>query len=374
MKQKKTLAVLGCVIILLIAVGLVCYNLGKNHGAAYYQKEAERNILLNRSDLDGLGAIEGTIYITGHSSPDSDTVCSSIAYASLLQAMGYDAVPVVLGKINHETEYILKTAGLETPQLLEDAAGQNMILVDHSDYTQSVQGLKEGHIISIIDHHGDGTVTTGNPIIYDARPIGATATIIWIRYRNYGIEPEKSIALALLGAILSDTKNLQSETVTAADREAVKTLSDQAGLSDVDAFYQEMFKASLSYEGMSDEEVYLSDYKEYEAGGRKYGIACVNAYDEKSAKALLDRMEKVMPSKPMSNGLDMAFAQISIFHDDISVTYLLPSNAAAKEVLEQSFGQTAVFDGTAYRLEPGISRKKDLVPAITDVLESYPKE
>ena len=165
MKQKKSLAVLGCVIILLIAVGLVCYNLGKNHEAAYYQKETERNILLNRSDLDGLGAIEGTIYVTGHSSPDSDTVCSSIAYASLLQAMGYEAVPVVLGKINHETEYILKTAGLETPQLLEDAAGQNMILVDHSDYTQSVQGLKEGHIISIIDHHGDGTLTTGNPII-----------------------------------------------------------------------------------------------------------------------------------------------------------------------------------------------------------------
>ena len=121
MKQKKPLAVLGGVILLLIAVGLGCYNLGKNHEAAYYQKEAERNVLLNRSDLDGLGKIEGTIYITGHQSPDSDTVGSAIAYASLLQALGYDAVPVVLGEINHETAYILKAAGLETPQLLEDA-------------------------------------------------------------------------------------------------------------------------------------------------------------------------------------------------------------------------------------------------------------
>ena len=79
MKQKKPLAVLGGVILLLIAVGLGCYNLGKNHEAAYYQKEAERNVLLNRSDLDGLGKIEGTIYITGHQSPDSDTVGSAIA-------------------------------------------------------------------------------------------------------------------------------------------------------------------------------------------------------------------------------------------------------------------------------------------------------
>ena len=374
MKQKKPLAVLGGVILLLIAVGLGCYNLGKNHEAAYYQKEAERNVLLNRSDLDGLGKIEGTIYITGHQSPDSDTVGSAIAYASLLQALGYDAVPVVLGEINHETAYILKAAGLETPQLLEDASGLDMILVDHSDYLQSASGLEDAHIISIIDHHGVGSVTTGNPLIYDARPIGSTATIIWIRYRNYGVEPEKQIALVMLGAVLSDTHNLQSESTTAADREAVKALSVRAGISYTDAFYQELFKASLSYEGMSDEEIFLSDYKEYESGGKKYAIGCISAYDEKSAKELVGRMKRVVSSESTSAGMDMSFAQISIFHDDISVTYLVPSNDAAREVIEAAFGERVVYDGTSYRLEPGISRKKDLVPAITDILESYPKE
>ena len=72
--------------------------------------------------------------------------------------------------------------------------------------------------------------------------------------------------------------------------------------------------------------------------------------------------------------LKMLFSQITIFHDDISVTYLVPSNAAAADVLETAFGEDAVFDGLSYRIEPGISRKKVLVPAITDVLESYPKE
>lgn len=360
--------------ILLIAAGIGGFFFGKSTERRRYQKEQELNILLNRSDLEGLGNIEGKIYITGHRSPDSDTVGSSIAYASLLQKLGYDAVPVILENINHETEYILKAAGVETPELLEDASGLNMILVDHSEYIQSAEGLQDANIISIIDHHGDGTVTTGNQLIYDARPLGSTATIIWIRYRNYGVEIDRQTACVMMGAILSDTLNLQSDTTTAADKEAIKVLSSIAEVSDTDAFYQEMFKASLSYEGMSDEEIFFSDYKEYEAGGKKYSIGCVNAYDEDGAKELAERMKNTIPSSLSSTGMDMAFAQVSIFHDDISITYLVPSDEAAGEVIESAFGETAVYDGVSFRIEPGISRKKILVPAITDVLESCPKE
>ena len=314
------------------------------------------------------------IYVTGHKSPDSDTVGCAIAYAALLQNLGYDAVPAVLGSVNHETEYILKAAGLEVPALLEDVSGLTMVLVDHSEYTQSADGLKNANIISIIDHHGDGSVTTGNQLIYDARPFGSAATIVWIRYRDYGIEPDRQTALVMMGAILSDTSNLQSGNTTFADREALKALSAIAGISDTDAFYREMFKASISYEGMSDEEIFFSDYKEYESGGKKYSIGCVNAYDEETALALAERMKAVVSSTMSSTGMDMAFAQISIFHDDISVTYLVPSDDAAAKVLESAFGDTAVFDGKFYRLEPGVSRRKTLVPAISGVLESYPKE
>ena len=309
------------------------------------QKEKELNILINRSELEGQGEIEGKIYVTGHQNPDSDTVCSSIAYASLLQKLGYDAVPVILGEINKETEYLLNAAGVETPELLEDASGLNMILIDHSEYTQSAKGLEDANIISIIDHHGDGTVTTGDPLIYDARPFGATATIVWIRYRNYGIEPDKQTALILMGAILSDTFNLEAVATAPADIEAVKTLSVMAGITDKEAFYKEMFKALLSYDGMTDEEILLSDYKEYESGGKKYSIGCIDVYDEESAKDMVERMKKI-----------------------------LPSNEAAEEVIRTAFGDRGEFDGSVCRLEPGISRKKDLVPAITDILESHPKE
>ena len=359
---------------ILIAAGLAGFFTGQSLKNAEYKKEQELNIQLNRSELEGLGEISGTIYVTGHKSPDSDTVGSSIGYAYLLRELGYDAVPVVLGKINNETEYILRTAGLETPELLVDASGKNMILVDHSEYTHSADGLEDSHIISIIDHHGDGEVTTGHQLIYDARPLGATATIVWIRYRNYGLEPDKKTAAAMMGAILSDTSNLKAAATTFADRKAVEDLGRLAGISDIDAFYQEMYEASLSYEGMTDGEILHSDYKEYVCGGTKYAIGIVKMYDEDGVREMAERMKNIMPSELVSTGMDMIFVEIVIFRDDLSVCYLVPSDEAAAEVIETAFGDAVVFDGMSYRMEPSVSRKKVLVPAFTDVLEAHPKE
>ena len=374
MRKNRNLWKWIALILVVAVIGAAGILIGRNVTASQYQAEQELNYRLNRSDLDGLGEIEGTIYVTGHRSPDSDTVGSSIAYASLLQALGYDARPVVLDDINNETRYILEAGGLETPMLLDDASGCNMVLVDHSEYSQSAEGLRDANVITIIDHHGDGSVTTGNRLIYDARPLGSTATIIWIRYRNYGIEPDPKTAYAMVGSILSDTSNLQSNATTFADREALKELSLLARINDTDALYQGMYQASISYDGMTDEDIFFSDYKEYERGGKKFGIGCVNAYDEAGAENLVERMTNVFSSVAAPNGMDMSFAQISIMHDGISITYLVPSNKAAAEVLEAAFGDDAVYDGVSYRLEPGISRKQVLVPAITDILEAYPRE
>lgn len=374
MKGKKSAWIIAALVIVLAAVGAGGYFAGESAASSRDQAQREKEILQNLSALYGLGEIEGPIYVTGHKSPDSDTVGSAIAYAALLRALGYDAQPVVLGSVNHETQYILDAARLDTPPLLEDASGRTMALVDHSEYLQSADGLEQAHIISIIDHHGDGTVQTGNPLIYDARPLGATATIIYLRYRDAGLSPDQQTALVMMGAILSDTKNLQSEATTFADREAFRELSGIAGISDTDAFYSEMYKALLSYEGMTDEEIYFSDYKEYEVDGWTYGIACAKAYDEKSAKDLMERMKALFPSVLASTGMDMAFVKVSISHDDLSISYLAASDETAAGVLEIAFGETAVFDGSCYVLTPDISRKTVMVPAITDILKAIPAE
>ena len=377
MKQKPWLKPL-CFFLLAAAVGAGGFflgeNVGKNQADAAHLAAREIDILLHRSDLEGLGSIDGPIYITGHKSPDSDTVGSSIACAELLTKLGYDAQPVVLGEINHETAYVLKEAGLEAPPLLTDAAGKTMILVDHSEYTQSADGLRDARIIGIIDHHGAGAVTTGNQLIYDARPLGSTATILWTRFRDYGLEPDARTAKVMLGSILSDTNNLRPGTATFADLEAVRVLSGIAGVPDVNAFWEKMFEASLSYEGMSDEQIYFSDYKEYESGGTKYAIGCVSAYDEPKAAELAERMRAVMPGTLAPAGMDTAFAMVSVFHDDLSISYLVPANEAAAEIIRTAFGDRAVFDGTSFVLKPGISRKRDMVPSVMDVLSMHPAE
>lgn len=370
MSRKKAWCFKALLIAVFLITGTVCFCLGRSAVSLDYKAEQDLNIRLNRSELEGLGEIEGPIYVTGHKSPDSDSVCCAIAYAGLLQKVGYDARPVVLGDISRETKYILDAANVDVPERLDNVSGRNIVLVDHSEYSQSADGLRDANVVSIIDHHGDGSVMTGNQLIYDARPLGSTATIIWIRYRNYGVEPDRQTALIMMGAIISDTNNLQSGTTTNADREALAALGKTAGISDTDTFANEICRESISHEGMTDEEIFFSDYKEYEAGDYQFSIGCISEYDEEGAAEMEERMRKLLPSTLSSTGMDMAFAQISIFHDDLDITYIVPSDDAASRVIERAFGDQLTFNGTSFVFKPGISRKKVLVPAITDVLKS----
>ena len=225
----------------LCIVGASCFYFGKTEGVkqgtAQGSKEAQeiRQQLsdlqeLNRQSIAKLPVTDGPIYVIGHKSPDSDTICSAIAYAKLLNLLGYNAQAAANGTPNNESKYILEMAGVEAPPILEDATGKNIFLVDHSEYLQGTDGLAGANLVGVIDHHGIGSVTSGQQVLYDARPIGATATIIWLSYLNYGLEIDKQTATLMLGAILSDTTNLTGTAVTEADKKAVTELAKIAGL------------------------------------------------------------------------------------------------------------------------------------------------
>ena len=368
MKKRHLLTVLiVCVFSMLLPV----------YAQETYETETESTsdllTILSRSDLEGLGEIDGPIYVFGHQTPDSDAVCTAIGYAYILQELGYDARPAVLGDINKETAYILKTAGVDVPPVLEDASGKNVVLVDHSEYSQSAEGLKDANVLMIIDHHGDGSVTTGNQLIYDARPLGAAATIAWIRSMNYGVELDQKISMVLLGAILSDTNNLRSSATTA-DREAVRILSEKAGVTDVEAFDREMYKASISYEGMTDEEIFQSDMKKYEQDDKAFVIGAVQCFDVKEAVEMAERMKAVMPGVISSEGADFGYAQVCVFHDDIDINYIVPSDEAAAELVGEAFEGEGKWEGESYVLVPGVSRRKVLVPRLIEALSLHPTE
>ena len=355
-------------------IGLGSYSLAAERIRGEMQAERDLNILLNRSELEWFPPDQGPIYVFGHKSPDPDTVCSSIVYADLLKQLGYDARPAVLGRINSETAYILRSAGVEVPELLEDASGKNVILMDHSDYLQSADGLRDANIIGIIDHHGAGSVVTGGQVIYDARPVGGTAAIVWMRARNYGLEIDPPMAALLAGAILSDTGNLKSSGTTFADRTAYQELSKTAGIKDSEAFFQEIYKASISYEGMPDFEILSSDVRDYESGGRTFTIGCISAYDEARAAELAERMKILLPEFAEERGAEMSFAQISVLRDDLSISYIVPSDETAEEVMRAAFPDRGEFDGISFVFKPGFSRKTVLVSAISDVLAAHPSE
>lgn len=331
----------------------------------------EEIIEINQSELYQIRKIKDEILVTGHKSPDSDTVCSSIVYANLLNQLGVKAKPVVLGKINKESEYILSVAEVDTPEKLDDATGKYMALVDHSQYIQSSDNLDKATIVSVIDHHGVGSIVTGNQLVYDGRPLGSTATILWIKYRDYGVKYDSTIATLMLGAIYSDTKGLTSDTTTVADKKIAAILLKESKVKDEKEFYNNMYKGTISHEGMTDEEVYYSDYKEYITRGTKYSVANVSVYDDKEAFDMAHKLKKIIKGEIEKKGLDYGFIAISIVHDTESKTYFVGSDEKADEIIEKAFGDEVVKDehGDVYLHDTYASRKKIFVPKVDKVLE-----
>ena len=330
---------------------------------------------LNRSSIANMSFGDGPIYVIGHRSPDTDTICSAIAYARLLNMLGYPAEAAANGLVNHETAFILKTAGLEPPKVLEDAAGESIFLVDHSEYAQSTEDLVDAHIVGVLDHHGIGSISTGHQVVYEAKPIGATATIIWLDYLNYGLEIDKPTATLLLGAVLSDTMNLTSMTVTEADRQAVVHLAEIAGIEDVNAFFQQLHAEALSYDGMSDEDIFFSDYKEYEVSGVRFGIGLLSVIDEDHAREMAERMKDVLPEAYEAANVELLYACVGIREGDVKTDFIVPCDGPSRVYFESAFPNCDEFDGTSYIFRNGgLGRKTKFVPGLTDYLNAHPHD
>ena len=182
------------------------------------------------------------LYTCGHIIPDSDSVCSAISLAYLLNKIGRPATPARQGELNPETKFILDKFGFEAPVLKTSFAGDELFITDYSDIAQAPQELDKTTVVGIVDHHKLGDITTSAPLECWIRPVGCTNTIVKEMYDYHKVEIPVNIAAIMMCAILSDTVIFKSPTCTALDIQVVKELAKIANVEDYGALGMEMFK------------------------------------------------------------------------------------------------------------------------------------
>ena len=306
-----------------------------------------------------------TTYAIGHKSPDTDAVCAAVAYAGLMRALGYRCEAKTAGPLNRETQFIARQWQLPVPEvMMKVEPGTRLILIDHAEYAQSVDGAPQARLLQVIDHHGIGDICEQNLVYYQAMPVGSTCTIVYLLYRESGVELSDETARVLLAGLVSDTRNLRKSTTTPLDRQMWNALTEQLGLTatDIDACYRGMVEASRDISGLTDKEIFLAYYKEYKLEGVKLGIANLEGTGDAPLDAFLDRMLAVMPEVLAENGNAMLFARLFIRNG----TYLLYHGAGSRPLSERAFG-SSLREGVCY-VAARLSRKTDIVPMLTAVL------
>ncbi len=303
------------------------------------------------------------VFVVGHKNPDSDSVCSAIAYAAMYNKLGIKAQAFVSGKINNESAFILKKFGVEVPAVLEDASGKNIVMVDHTVYGQAVAGMDKANIVGLVDHHALGDVVSSSPLYIRSLPVGSTATVITIEYMERGLEIDQNVAGLLLGAVLSDTVNLTLGTTTNVDKIIVEKLKAFSGVTDVNAFYEELADAATSYGDMPAEEIFNTDYKEFPMGSHKVGITQVNMKD-KTKEEITAKMAAVLPQMYEVKKVDMLYVLATDLEN--KRTEILYYGEGSLEALVKAFGSA---DGKHVWLEKVASRKKDIVPKLMEIIK-----
>ena len=305
--------------------------------------------------------MEKEILIFGHKSPDTDTICSSIVREILDKKKGINNTKAVrLGKLNKETQYVLNYLGIKEPDLIEKIdEGQEVILVDHNDFSQSVDGIEDAKIIEVVDHHGIGNFRTSEPLYYTARPYGCTATILFEEFKNLGLEIDQKEAKLMASCIISDTLLLKSPTTTEHDKKALEELAKIANI-DINTYGIDMLKAGTDLDDYTAEELVNLDAKKMDRDGRKFAIAQVNTVDIQSVVKRQEELEKAMKIEMEKNNLELMVLAITDILNSNSEIIALGKNI--DEVIKKAFDKK--LENNRAFLEGVVSRKKQLLPNI----------
>ena len=297
-----------------------------------------------------------SVYVVGHKSPDTDSVAAAIAYAALMKAKGEDFVPAVSGKLNPESEVVLKQFGFPTPEILTDATGKKIALVDHSDLAQAPDNLSAGEAVAVVDHHKIGDVTTNQPIFFCNMPVGCSCTVLKILYDLDGVKVDPKVAGIMLSAILSDTVNFKSPTCTEADKKAVKELAAIAGVKDTDAIFMEMLKAKSAVAGVPPMDLLHRDYKDFDMKGKKVGVGQLELATLDQVASMRDALYAAMKEQKGSERHSVLLMLTDVVKEGTDLMVISDDPA----MIESAFGKK--LQGNSMWIDGMMSRKKQTVP------------
>ena len=270
----------------------------------------------------------------------------------------------VMAKVRHRYFPILdedgKYCGMVSRRNVIALRKRRIILVDHNEATQAVEGFDQAEILEIIDHHRIGSLETSGPVYFRNQPVGCTATIITQMYDENGVEIRPQIAGLLLAAILSDTLVFRSPTCTPVDENAAKRLAKIAGV-DIEEFSTEMFEAGEKLDGKTPEEVFLQDFKVFMCGDIRFGVAQGSYMTRKNLQAAQALLQPYLEEARNKQNVEDLYMLLTDVPKEESV--VICTGRYAAEVLSNGFESRPAADGS-WTLPGVVSRKKQFIPAM----------
>ena len=270
----------------------------------------------------------------------------------------------VMAKVRHRYFPILdeegKYCGMVSRRNVIALRKRRIILVDHNEATQAVEGFDQAEILEIIDHHRIGSLETSGPVYFRNQPVGCTATIITQMYDENGVDIPPQIAGLLLAAILSDTLAFRSPTCTPVDENAAKRLAKIAGV-DIEEFSTEMFEAGEKLDGKTPEEVFLQDFKVFMCGDIRFGVAQGSYMTRKNLQAAQALLQPYLEEARNKQNVEDIYMLLTDVPKEESV--VICTGRYAAEVLSNGFESRPAADGS-WTLPGVVSRKKQFIPAM----------
>ena len=270
----------------------------------------------------------------------------------------------VMAKVRHRYFPILdadgKYCGMISRRNIINLRKRRIILVDHNEATQAVEGFDQAEILEIIDHHRIGSLETSGPVYFRNQPVGCTATIVTQMYDENGVTIPQKTAGLLLAAILSDTLVFRSPTCTPLDEALAKRLAKIAGV-DIDEFASEMFEAGEKLDGKTAEEVFLQDFKVFMCGDIRFGVAQGSYMTRKNLLAAEALLQPYLEEARNKQNVEDIYMLLTDVPKEESV--VISDGRYASEVLSDGFETQPAEDGS-FTLPGVVSRKKQFIPAL----------